>query len=507
MGRLESCEQGFGNSENVSTGFDDGQGAFEGEERDILGDLLDAAAHYPDLTPEQEQAYGSVAYPYYQLKDERKALLRERSIRRRIEAEVEAKGSRRLTKKQQAVITNQIQARLAVIKRKKEELALKRSALRVGEGGQETKEQKKLAENLAFLTREEESLKSEIQQLKQTSELRGTRRQEATLIKKRLEKEMRPLATAAEAARDMLVQSNIRFLVTVARQFGHQFGLETAVSRGHSGLIRAAEKFDPYKGVKFHSYAGIWIRKEISGGNDEHTERVISVSREMREDLGPVRKTETTLYNLLGRKATDEEIAVWLTLMKTVFTNASGSVDHKKIAAEGTDRLKKGVASRRKVKEKAAKKALLKEEKRIRSLRNIDAITKPVDGVLENDDGTATDLVDLQSDARNEDEVEAAMTISLVRKERRKLIDKLFRKAGLDRNEILVLTERFGLSMLAYDKDKAFIEIAPHVIKKRTGESGVSRHYVELVYDSAIEKIQRYVADEPALRELCELLK
>jgi len=65
-------------------------------------------------------------------------------------------------------------------------------------------------------------------------------------------------------AQDELVQRNLRFVISVAKQYSNaQYPLNDLVNEGNIGLIRAAKKFDPSTGHKFISYAIFWIRKTI----------------------------------------------------------------------------------------------------------------------------------------------------------------------------------------------------------------------------------------------------
>ena len=80
--------------------------------------------------------------------------------------------------------------------------------------------------------------------------------EEAELTKKIHEGERQAL--------DKLVRANLRFVVCVARQYQDQgLSLPDLINEGNVGLIKAAEKFDEKRGLKFISYAVWWIRERI----------------------------------------------------------------------------------------------------------------------------------------------------------------------------------------------------------------------------------------------------
>ena len=74
-----------------------------------------------------------------------------------------------------------------------------------------------------------------------------------------------------QEARERLIHANLRFVVTVARWYENKgLPLGDLISAGNLGLVIAAERFDPNRGIKFISYAVWWIRHSIQDALTEH---------------------------------------------------------------------------------------------------------------------------------------------------------------------------------------------------------------------------------------------
>ena len=110
-------------------------------------------------------------------------------------------------------------------------------------------------------------------------------------------------------ALDILVRSNLRFVVSVAKKYqGHGVGLGDLINEGNLGLIRAAHKFDETKGIKFISYAVWWIRQAILQALADQS-RMIRVPLNRAGTLYRIGKRASALRQELGREATHAEIA------------------------------------------------------------------------------------------------------------------------------------------------------------------------------------------------------
>jgi RNA polymerase primary sigma factor len=110
-------------------------------------------------------------------------------------------------------------------------------------------------------------------------------------------------------ALDKMVKANLRFVVSVAKQYQHQgLPLTDLINEGNLGLIKAAKKFDETRGFKFISYAVWWIRQAILEALSDKA-RVIRIPLNQVGVLGKINKAYSKLEQDLGRAPSEEEIA------------------------------------------------------------------------------------------------------------------------------------------------------------------------------------------------------
>ncbi len=129
-------------------------------------------------------------------------------------------------------------------------------------------------------------------------------------IKARLEDEIR----MGDAARRVLVQSNLRLVVNIAKRYvGRGLTLLDLIQEGNIGLMRAVEKFDHRRGHKFSTHATWWIRQAITRaiGNFGNAPRLPAHTGQW---LHRIDQAVHLLTQELGREPTDVEIAAQMEL-------------------------------------------------------------------------------------------------------------------------------------------------------------------------------------------------
>lgn len=111
-------------------------------------------------------------------------------------------------------------------------------------------------------------------------------------------------------AKDRLVNSNLRLVITNARKYqGQELALLDLIQEGILGLIRAAEKFDHRKGFKFSTYATFWIRESIQRALANRG-RAIRIPVHLGQRERKISRAEQKLAAELGRDPGEEELAV-----------------------------------------------------------------------------------------------------------------------------------------------------------------------------------------------------
>lgn len=118
----------------------------------------------------------------------------------------------------------------------------------------------------------------------------------------------RRIRAGDRAALNELVNSNLRFVISVANQYSAYASLEDLINEGNLGLIKAAQKFDETKGVKFISYAVWWVRDSIVRYVAQ-VHPIVKIPFAKSNDAFKYRTAERLLEQAFERKPTVSEIA------------------------------------------------------------------------------------------------------------------------------------------------------------------------------------------------------
>lgn len=229
-----------------------------------------------------------------------------------------------------------------------------------------------------------------------------------------------------EQARDRLVSANLRFVVSVAKQYQNQgIFLTDLINEGNMGLVKAAEKFDETRGFKFISYAVWWIRQSIIEALAVKS-RIVRVPLNQVGIAGKVNRASEQFVQLNGRIPSTQELS----------------------QITGID------------------------ENTIESARDANSHTTSIDAPLGNEEGDNS-----MADMLTSDDTSTYSDSQLDRESMNQFINDLLKEV-LNEREQTIIRESFGIGVM----EKSLEEIAD--------EMGMTRERIRQVKEKAIRKIK-----------------
>jgi RNA polymerase primary sigma factor len=124
----------------------------------------------------------------------------------------------------------------------------------------------------------------------------------------------RLIKSGNEKAMQELVTANLRFVISVAKQYsGRGMSVEDLVSEGNIGLIKAANKWDESRGIKFISYAVWWVRQSILQSLADNS-RSIRLPLNQINSLNKIKSSVNQLEQVLGRTPSAIELSEFLNI-------------------------------------------------------------------------------------------------------------------------------------------------------------------------------------------------
>jgi len=115
--------------------------------------------------------------------------------------------------------------------------------------------------------------------------------------------------TGDQEAFRKLIESNLRFVVAMAKKYSRSgYPLHELINEGNMGLIEAASRFDPTRGVRFITYASWWVRQAILAAI-AHYGQVFRIPPKVKHELYRFESKVARLTQELGRRPSIDEIS------------------------------------------------------------------------------------------------------------------------------------------------------------------------------------------------------
>lgn len=132
-----------------------------------------------------------------------------------------------------------------------------------------------------------------------------------------------------QAALERLTEANLRFVVSVAKQYQNQgLSLSDLINEGNVGLMKAAKRFDETKGFKFISYAVWWIRQSILQAIVEYS-RIVRMPHNKSTSYNRLNEAYVSFVQEFERDPTHEEMADLLNVpVRDIINNMPGASRH-----------------------------------------------------------------------------------------------------------------------------------------------------------------------------------
>src|SRR5438309_11377230 len=138
--------------------------------------------------------------------------------------------------------------------------------------------------------------------LREIGQVKLLTRQEEIVLAKRIKR-------GDELAREHMIKANLRLVVKIARDYeGLGLPLLDLINEGNIGLMKGVERFNPAKGAKLSTYAAWWIKQAIKRALANQS-KTIRLPVHVVDKLFHLRRAAAKLEEILGREATDDELA------------------------------------------------------------------------------------------------------------------------------------------------------------------------------------------------------